>query len=177
MQGIQVRTECEDDFKAIDVVNLSAFEGEEEALLITSLRKLPGYTPEFSLVAEFNGRIVGHLMLTPSILAHRHGEHKILIIAPMSVVPSQSHRGIGTELVNEAIERGKQAGFEAMIVAGKPDYYARLGFIHSDKWKITSNLGVPADALLGIELVEGSLAKGGEVHYPDSILGLYRATG
>ena len=91
MQGIQVRSECESDFKAIDVVNLSAFEGEGEAQLIAELRGMPGYSADLSLVAEFNGRIVGHLMLTPAKLVNTSGEQKVLILAPMSVVPSQSY--------------------------------------------------------------------------------------
>lgn len=173
MQGIQVRSECESDFKAIDVVNLSAFEGEAEAQLIAELRSMQGYSCDLSLVAEFNGRIVGHLMLTPAGLVNASGEQKVLILAPMSVVPSQSYRGIGKALVDEAIKRGQEAGFKAIIVAGKPDYYEHLGFEGSDKWGISSNLKVPTDVLLAFELEKGSLAKGGEVAYPAPFLGLY----
>lgn len=173
MHGIQVRTECEDDFKAIDVVNLSAFEGDDEAQLIAELRSASTYSADLSLVAEFNGRIVGHLMMTPATLKKDSGELKVLILAPMSVVPSQSHRGIGTELVQEAIKRGQGADFKAIIVAGKPDYYERLGFVSSDKWGISCNLKVPADALLAVELEKDSLSTGGEVTYPAPFLSLY----
>ena len=52
MQQIKVRAETPDDFRAIDVVNLSAFEGEAEAQLIGQLRKSPAFVPDLSLVAE-----------------------------------------------------------------------------------------------------------------------------
>lgn len=173
MHGIRVRTECEGDFKAIDVVNLSAFEGDDEAQLIAQLRSAPTYSADLSLVAEFNGRIVGHLMLTPASLKNNAGELRVLVLAPMSVVPSQSHRGIGTELVQEAIKRGQGADYKAIIVAGKPDYYARLGFESSGKWGIACNLKVPADAMLAVELEKDSLSAGGEVTYPGPFLSLY----
>jgi predicted N-acetyltransferase YhbS len=51
MQGIIVRSENPDDFKAIDVVHLSAFEGEDEARLVAALRADSGYSAELALVA------------------------------------------------------------------------------------------------------------------------------
>lgn len=173
MHGIIVRSEKEDDYKAIDVVNLSAFEGEEEAKLVDELRARPGYDPGLSLVAEFNGRIVGHLMLTPATLRHAGGESKLLVLAPMSVVPSQSHRGIGTELILAAKGLAAERGFGAIVVAGPPDFYAKLGFSPAANWDIRCNLSVPAEAVMAEELVDGALPRGGEVIYPEAFLRLY----
>jgi len=173
MEGIRVRSESKEDLRAIDVVNLSAFEGEQEAKLVAELRKLPDYSTDFSLVAEFNGRLVGHLMLTPGSLTF-NGEHTpVLILAPMSVVPSQSHRGIGTELVGAAIELGTEKGFAAIFATGQPDYYARLGFEAAVKRDIQCNLPVPEDRVMMIELDGGALAKGGIVNYSAPFLSLY----
>ena len=173
MEGIEVRTEQPSDFQAIDVVNLSAFEGEDEAKLVAELRQATGYSQEFSLVAEFNGRLVGHLMLTPGKLQQAGKQTDVLILAPMSVVPSQSHRGIGTALVEAAIAKGRAGGYAAIIVVGKPDYYAKLGFESSDKLKISCNLPVPDDAIMAIELDAGKITSGGVVEYPSSFLSLY----
>ena len=173
MQGIHVRAELPDDFQAIDVVNLSAFEGETEAQLVAELRQQPDYLAELSLVAEFNNRLVGHCMLTPSQFQHEKGEQKILLLAPMSVVPSQSHRGIGTSLVEMAVKLARAANFSAIIAAGEPDYYARLGFESGVSRDINCNLPIPEDALMLIELKSGAIQNGGTVNYSTPFLSLY----
>jgi len=173
MQDIQVRNESPDDFSAIDVVNLSAFEGEDEAKLVAELRERPDYSAELSFVAEFNGRLVGHCMLTPGQLISAKGTVDVLLLAPMSVVPSQSHRGIGTELVEAAKKAGKSKGFAAIIAAGQPDYYERLGFEHGANKGVECNLPVPDDALMFIELEAGAVANGGKVNYAQPFLSLY----
>ncbi len=173
MKDIQVRTECPDDFAAIDVVNLSAFEGDSEAKLVAELRKLADYSAELSFVAEFNGRLVGHCMLTPGQLMSEQGDIDVLLLAPMSVVPSQSHRGIGTELVDAAIKVGTSKGFSAIIATGKPDYYLKLGFeLGTDKC-VKCNLPVPDDAVMLIELEAGATSNGGKVNYDAPFLSLY----
>ncbi len=132
MSKITVRAETADDIRAIDVVNLSAFEGDTEAQLVGAVRASPGFVPELSLVAEFNGRIVGHVLLSKVHYRHAGGEQDILALAPMSVVPSQSHRGIGKALLDEALLRARKLGFPAVVVVGQPEYYERFGFLPGD---------------------------------------------
>jgi putative acetyltransferase len=173
MQQIRVRSETAEDFRAIDVVNLSAFEGEAEAQLLAELRSSKVFIPDLSLVAELNGRIVGHVVLTKVQLRSSTGTSEILALGPMSVVPSQSHRGIGSELIEAAIARAKPLCFPAIVVAGHPDYYQRFGFRLAKEWGVTCNLPIPADALTAMELVEGALAGGGQVEYPDLFKALF----
>lgn len=173
MHDIHVRAELPDDFRAIDVVNLSAFEGEIEAKLVDELRQQSTYSAELSLVATFNQRLVGHCMLTPARLQQKKMELNILLLAPMSVVPSQSHRGIGTSLVETAVEIGKERDFSAIIATGKPEYYARLGFESGISRGIKCNLPVPEDAVMCIELKSGAILEGGMVNYSSPFLSLY----
>ncbi len=173
MQEIIVRAETPEDVRAIDVVNLSAFEGEAEAQLVGELRGSPGFVPDLSLVAELNGRIVGHVLLSRVLLRQTGGSVEILALGPMSVVPSQSHRGIGSELIDAAIARARPLGYRAIVVAGPPEYYRRCGFSPASEWKIGCNLNIPEDALSAMELKPGVLAKGGEVEYPAAFSKLY----
>lgn len=173
MDDIRVRSETLDDIKAIDVVNLSAFQGENEARLVTDLRQLPGYVPDQSMVAEFHNRIVGHLMLTPVALSTAEGEVALNVIAPMSVVPSQSHRGIGSTLVHTAIERSKSMGKVAIIVAAHPEFYSKFGFEKASSWNVSCNLPVPEEAVMLLELKEGALNSNGKVNYPPLFLEFY----
>lgn len=166
MQKITVRPETADDLRAIDVVNLSAFEGDAEAQLVGALRATPGFVPELSLVAEFNGRIVGHTLLSKVRYVCASQEHSLLALAPMSVVPSQSHRGIGAELVNAAVQRARELGFPAIVVSGQPEYYARFGFAPGSDWQIQTTPPVATELLTVLELQPAGLPKGGRVIYP-----------
>jgi putative acetyltransferase len=173
MQNIIVRAETPDDIRAIDVVNLSAFEGEAEAKLVSALREADCYMPEMSLVAEFNGRIVGHAMLSEVLYKHAGGSTPLLALAPMSVVPSQSHRGIGAALLDAALERARKTGYPAIVEIGQAGYYERLGFRPGADWEIRCNLPVPQHAITVMELKEGGLPKGGEIIYPVCFTELY----
>ena len=174
MHGITVRPETAEDVRAIDVVNLSAFEGEEEARLVSALRRSGGFIPQLSLVAEFHGRIVGHVMLSRVELRRIETSQEILALAPMSVVPSQSHRGIGSELVRAALQQAGALGYGAVVESGQPDYYERLGFRRAAVWKLTCNLPVPDAILTAMELQEGLLAGGGHVIYPSPFIEAFR---
>ncbi len=173
MQPIIVRAEVADDFRAIDVVNLSAFEGEAEAHLVGELRKSDGFIPDLSLVAELNGRIVGHVVLSRVKLKTPGGSSEILALGPMSVVPSQSHRGIGSELIEAAVARAKPLCYSAIVVAGYPEYYRRFGFKPARDWGLSCNLSIPEDALTAMELEDGALSGGGEVEYPSIFKALF----
>ncbi len=165
MQQIKVRAETSDDVRAIDVVNLSAFQCESEAHLVDELRKSGVFIPDLSLVAELNGRIVGHVLLTKAKLSSDAGITEVLALGPMSVVPSQSHRGIGSELINAAVTRAKPLCYKAIIVAGHPNYYQRFGFSPAQDWDIRCSLPIPKDALTAMELEGGALSGGGMVEY------------
>ncbi|HKK13929.1 MAG TPA: N-acetyltransferase, partial [Gammaproteobacteria bacterium] len=140
---------------------------------ITKLREQADFEPEFSLVAELKGRIVGHLLLS-KVQLHRGREMvELLALGPMSVVPSQSHRGIGSELVNSAIRLARDHGYGAIVVAGRPDYYARHGFVPASRWSLRCNIRVPDDALTVLELETGVLDKGGEIRFPPPFAELF----
>ena len=166
MNKITVRAETADDIRAIDVVNLSAFEGDTEAQLVGAVRGSPGFVPELSLVAEFNGRIVGHVLLSKVRYRHAEGEQDILALAPMSVVPSQSHRGIGKALLDAALLGARNLGFTAVVVVGQPEYYARFGFMPGVRWQLQCTPPTAEEVLTAMELVEGGLRPGGRIFYP-----------
>jgi putative acetyltransferase len=173
MHSITVRPETAEDTRAIDVVHISAFGGEAEANLVSVLRDSAGYNRELSLVAEVGGRIVGHILLT-RVPLRKHGEEKnVLALGPMSVVPSQSHRGIGSELTQAAIKLAQEKGYGAIVVLGHPEFYKRFGFSNAKDFQVSCNLPAPDDALTIVEIVEGNLAGGGHVEYPEAFMALY----
>ncbi|MFN2308458.1 MAG: GNAT family N-acetyltransferase [Gammaproteobacteria bacterium] len=166
MQEVIVRAETPEDVKAIDVVNLSAFQGDAEAQLVSAIRGSADFIPDLSLVAEIGGRIVGHLLLSKVKLPRDGTNLTLLGLGPMSVVPSQSHRGIGSVLIQAAIGRARDMRYTAIVVAGQPEYYARFAFQPAATWGLSSNLHLPPDGLTAMELVPDALKGGGQVIYP-----------
>lgn len=173
MESITVRPETPEDARAIDVVHISAFGGEAEAQLVTSLRESDAYNRELSLVAEIGGRIVGHILLTRVPLRKEGDEKQVLALGPMSVVPSQSHRGIGSELIQAGIALARDKGYGAIVVLGHPEYYMRFGFVPAKARNVSCNLPAPEEALTVFEVVEGNLQGGGHVEYPEPFVRLY----
>ncbi len=176
MVDIIVRQEAAADVRAIDVVNLSAFEGESEAILVTALRQSEHFIPELSLVAEIDNRIVGHILLSRAYLGRSGGEFDVLVSAPMAVVPSQSHRGIGSALVRAATTKAASLGRKAIIVVGHPEFYVRFGFEKASKWDVRCLLPVPEESVQAIELEKGVLSGGGTLRYPAVLTEFFRQT-
>ncbi len=79
------------------------------------------------LVAEADGRVVGHLLLTRATLVCDDGaERPILTLAPMAVLPEWQGRGVGSSLVRAAVERATAAGELLVNDALEQDVARRL---------------------------------------------------
>lgn len=175
MQEIKVRPEKQGDADSIDVVNRSAFGGDDEAQLVAAIRESASFVPELSLVAEVGGRVAGHVLLFRVPLERPTNTEVVLALAPMAVVPSQSHRGIGSLLVQEATTRAVALGYGAIVVIGHPDFYSRFGFTNAAGFGVRSALPVPEDTMTARELRVDSLRDGGVVRYPPEFTRLFRA--
>ncbi len=67
--NIQIRQEQENDIDSVYSIVKSAFETMEQASgdeqdLVNRLRKSDAFIPELSLVAEQDGKIIGHILFT-----------------------------------------------------------------------------------------------------------------
>ena len=76
-----IRAEENTDWHAVHAINVAAFGTPAEANLVDALRQQA--KPTISLVAEENGKIVGHIMFSPVELPG-HTEKKIMGLAPMA---------------------------------------------------------------------------------------------
>ncbi len=174
MSDIIIRQETAADAAAINVVNISAFEGEAEAKLVTALRQSRDFIPDLSLVADIDGRVVGHILLSRIHLQYSENDVAILALAPMAVVPSQSHRGIGSALVRAAITKASSAGERAIMVIGRPLFYAKFDFAGITKWKIRHSLPVPTEAVQARELLKDGINHGGVINYSHPLVQFFQ---
>lgn len=175
MEEVHVRQAGAADAAAISVVHRSAFAGDAEAELVEALAGSSHYVPELSLVAEIGGRVCGHIMLFRVALQKPDGVSvDVLALAPMAVVPSRTHRGVGSALIRAALTRAASLAYRAVIVVGYPDYYGRFGFSEARDKGVSCPLPVPAESVLACELVTGALEGGGQLLYPQEFTRLFR---
>lgn len=152
---MNIREERPDDVEEIWQVNAEVFETPAEANLVNSLRD-SGCT-FVSLVAEIEGKIVGHILFTPVKLSGTGKTLKLMGLAPMSVLKRYQNKGIGSELVKAGLELLKSQGYDAVVVLGHPDYYPRFNFVPSITYDIKSEYDVPDEVFMILELTPGSL--------------------
>jgi len=158
-----IRIEKENDRDAVYAINESAFETPSEANLVDTLREQA--QPVVSLVAEGNGKVVGHIIFSPVSLTG-HPNLKIMGLAPMAVAPEHQSKGIGSALVRSGLEQCKQQGFTAVVVLGHPEYHPRFGFSPSSSFGIDCEYEVPEEVFMAMELQPGALSgKTGRVKY------------
>lgn len=126
MSGLAVREATAADRDAIRAVEEAAFGREDEALLVEALAASGGVVLE--LVAEAQGRIVGHILFSRLTVARPRGDVPAVALAPLAVAPGARRQGIGAALVEEAHRRLRTAGERLSVVLGDPAYYGRFGY-------------------------------------------------
>ena len=119
--SLAIRPEAAADRAAVHTLLCAAFATPAEAELVQALSHSGDVM--FSLVAEQQGSIVGHVLL--SRLA---GPFGCLALAPVSVAPERQRQGIGSRLIEAAIAEAQDGGWRAIFVLGDPAYYSRFGF-------------------------------------------------
>jgi len=163
-----VRAERREDFDAIAAVVEAAFKSPIEARLVEDIRASPHYVPELALVAEHDGRVVGHVMLSYSALVDGDSERSILQLSPLAVAPDVQSLGIGSALVPAACALADERGEPLVVLEGSPLYYGRFGFEPSANYGIQLPIPdwAPAEAsqLLRLRNYDPSLR--GNVVYP-----------
>ncbi len=127
--SIVIRNETPDDVRAISEVTIAAFETlaisrHTEQFIIEALRAANALT--LSLVAEADGRVVGHIAFSPVTLSD--GTRDWYGLGPVSVLPACQRQGIGGALIREGLSRLKAVDAQGCCLVGHPAYYGRFGF-------------------------------------------------
>jgi putative acetyltransferase len=126
---IVIRSETDADIGAITTVTMAAFKTLEisnhtEQFIIEALRAAKALT--VSLVAEVDGRVVGHIAFSP--VAMSDSTKNWYGLGPVSVLPECQRKGIGKALILEGLSRLKKLSAKGCCLVGHPEYYKRFGF-------------------------------------------------
>lgn len=148
MQDIVIRAETTEDVDAIADVTAAAFatlavSNHTEQFIIKALRAAGALT--LSLVAEVDGRVVGHIAFSP--VAISDGSEGWYGLGPISVLPEYQRRGIGKALMHEGLAKLKRLGGRGCCLVGHPDYYRKFGFENGSGLSLE---GVPPEVFFAL---------------------------
>ncbi|MDO8933753.1 MAG: N-acetyltransferase [Rhodocyclaceae bacterium] len=126
---VVIRNETDADVAAIGDVTAAAFRTlaisrHTEQFIVAALRAAGSLT--VSLVAEIDGRVVGHVAFSPVTLSD--GTRDWYGLGPVSVLPEHQRQGIGKALIEAGLSRLKGLNARGVCLVGHPDYYRKFGF-------------------------------------------------
>lgn len=167
--GIVIRNETEADVDAIAEVTIAAFQPLEisshtEQFIVAALRAAKALA--VSLVAECDGRVIGHIAFSPIIVSD--GTVGWYGLGPVSVLPQYQRQGVGKRLVREGLARLKAMGAAGCCLVGHPGYYRKFGFSNPSGLVLD---GVPPEVFFALSF--GGPVPGGKVSFHEG----FRADG
>jgi putative acetyltransferase len=146
--GVVIRNETDADIGAIAEVTMAAFESLEisnhtEQFIIAALRAAKALT--VSLVAELDGRVIGHIAFSPVTISD--GTRDWYGLGPVSVSPEYQRKGVGKALIQEGLSRLKSLNAQGCCVVGHPAYYRKFGFQNTPDLGVE---GVPPEVFFAL---------------------------
>lgn len=143
-----IRNETDADIEPIREVTIAAFKTLEisnhtEQYIIAALRAANALA--VSLVAEMDGRVIGHLAFSPVTISD--GTQNWYGLGPVSVLPEYQRKGIGKALIHEGLSQLKALKSQGCCVVGHPEYYKKFGFANTAELVYP---GVPQDVFLAL---------------------------
>jgi putative acetyltransferase len=157
---IVIRSETDADASAIGDVTVAAFKTLEisnhtEQFIIEALRAAKALA--VSLVAEVDGRVIGHIAFSPVTISD--GTQNWYGLGPVSVLPAHQRQGVGKALIQEGLSRLKGMQAQGCCLVGHPDYYRKFGFENASGLRCE---GVPQEVFFALSFdghtPEGTLA-------------------
>ncbi len=162
---VVVREADDGDVEGAAAVHREAFGGEYEAGVVRRIHREDA--PLASMVAEVDGRIAGHALVTEAALVDQPAVRGLLALGPVSVRPLFHGRGLGSALVRACIAEAKRAGAARLFVWGDPRFYTRFGFVDAEAEGFR-RVGGEYPNFLMLNLRPGKAVDGGEIAYVDA---------
>ena len=127
--SINIRLEKSSDIQIIHEITVAAFldaphTDHTEQFIVKALRDSGALA--LSLVAEDSAQIVGHVALSPITISD--GSKDWYGLGPISVIPNEQGKGIGSKLMHAALAELKSLKANGCVLLGDPNYYHRFGF-------------------------------------------------
>ncbi|VTR78950.1 GNAT family N-acetyltransferase [Cellulomonas hominis] len=167
---MHLRPETPADHDAVRALHRAAFgdHGRTVADLTDDLRPGIAVTGGASVVADDDGRVIGHVMLTAAWLDAPPRLVDVLVLSPLAVHPAAQRRGTGSALVRHVLAVAQDQSIPLVLLEGDPGYYGRLGFVLAATLGVRSpSLRIPEGALQAVPLAGHAPRMTGTLVYRD----------
>ncbi|HLA44589.1 MAG TPA: N-acetyltransferase [Aggregatilineales bacterium] len=169
---ILIRPEQPTFYERISEIHRIAFGGEVEPGIVEKLRAASDFDPKLSLMALYDGQVVGHAVFSPATIVG-HENLKGMGLGPVGVLPEYQNQGIGSALCYEGLEVCRKSGIDYVVVLGHPTYYPRFGFVIASTKGLNNPFKAPDEAFMVIELKPGALdSVSGDVRFHPAFDGI-----
>lgn len=152
---IRIRPETPADFAAVREVYELVFGRPGEVALVEALRTM--VRPLVSLVADADGRVIGHVLFSPVTVEGPQGVWTAMGLAPIAVRPERQGAGLGPALVQVGLKACAALGEHVVVVLSRPRHFLGSRFVPAATKGLRSEYPVPDEAFLVAELAPGAL--------------------
>ena len=140
--SVIIRSVKKDDYPHISHLIKTAFETAHvsdgiEQDFVGQIRTSKYHIPEFELVVDDEGKLVGHIMLSKTYVKNDHQSFEGLLLAAVSIAETYRNRGIGSVLISKTLQLATELGYKAVFVLGDPQFYERFQFEPAVRHEIT----------------------------------------
>jgi len=154
---VTIRNETGADVSAIGDVTVAAFSTLEisshtEQFIIEALRAAHALT--VSLVAEMDGRVIGHIAFSPVTISD--GTPDWYGLGPVAVLPEYQRQGIGKALIRAGLAQLRSLRARGCCLVGHPQYYVKFGFHNTPNLVLE---GVPPEVFFALSF-DGHIPQG-----------------
>jgi len=127
-----IRPESANDYDSIRRILIAAFADhpfsrQTEHLIVEALRAGDALT--VALVAEVDGKVVGHIAFSPVKIGGM--DCMWFALGPLAVLPDFQRRGVGRGLIEEGLKAIRSLGAQGCVLVGDPAFYHRFDFRHN----------------------------------------------
>ena len=120
-----IRQESPADYHTVQLLIKDAFQSvpqsnQTEHDIVARLRNSPAFVNGLSLVAELDGVVIAHILLSKVLIKNEDSEFECLSLAPVSVTPKFQKQGVGSQLIKHAHRVAKDLGYTAVVSSDMP---------------------------------------------------------
>lgn len=128
LDTLVIRPETVTDTQSIAQVNYRAFSSLSEPTIAALSRQHRQFDPTLSLVAEYDGRVIGHALFLRHRMQLMGEEVSIVGLGPIAVDPDFQKQGIGGALIETGHALARKSGCVLSLLLGHDTYYPRFGY-------------------------------------------------
>ena len=158
--NVEIRFERDEDFRDLIEIHCDAFQRRDEGELVEKLHQNSQYDRKFSFVALVDGQIVGHLLFTPLLIRYLSTSTNVssFALAPISIRTDFQRKGIGTRLIEFALDELRSRNVQTIVVLGHKTFYPKFGFRPAKNFQIRGPFQLAdEDCLMILELTKNVL--------------------